>query len=106
MVKILYNVTVSIDVNAEEEWKSWMIDTHIPDVMNTGMFESYRMTKIVTGDHENGVSYAIQYVLPSQKHLDQYQKEFAPALQKDHTERYANRFAAFRTIMEIVSESE
>lgn len=102
-MKIVYNVTVNINVDDEQEWKSWMIDHHIPDVMKTGIPESYQMKKIISGEHQNGVTYAIAYVFPSQEKLDLYQKEFSPQLQKEHHERYADRYAAFRTIMELVS---
>ena len=35
---IIYNVTISIDKEMEKTWIDWMKSTHIPDVMNTGMF--------------------------------------------------------------------
>jgi hypothetical protein len=34
--------------------------------------------------------------------LDDYQKNFAPELQKAHTERYKDKFVAFRTLLEEV----
>ena len=48
-MKIFYNVTVIIDDSILDEWKSWMIETHIPDVMATGAFESYQLTKVIPG---------------------------------------------------------
>ena len=33
---ILYNVTVNIDTDVEEDWIEWMKETHIPEVMKTG----------------------------------------------------------------------
>lgn len=103
-MKILYNVTVSIDESIEREWKQWMIDHHIPDVMSTELFESYQMQKIISGEHENGVTYAIQYLAPSMDHLKTYQDDHALRLQTDHHSRYKDRYAAFRTIMEVVSQ--
>ena len=32
---ILYNVTIAIDNNIENEWKKWMSEVHIPDVIAT-----------------------------------------------------------------------
>ena len=37
-MKVIYNVTVSIDYGASARWLDWMKRTHIPDVMKTGMF--------------------------------------------------------------------
>ena len=40
---ILYNVTVGIDEDVEEEWLVWMIKIHIPEVMATEMFKTFEM---------------------------------------------------------------
>lgn len=100
---ILYNVTVSIDPNIESDWLNWMRTTHIPDVMNTGCFIESRISR-VHGEEEGGLTYAISYVCESQEIYDEYQKTHAPALQKDHTDRYAGKFAAFRTMLTILEE--
>ena len=44
------------------------------------------------------------YLSPSKALMDKYQLEFAPALQKDHMQRYEGRFAAFRTMLEVIEE--
>lgn len=100
---ILYNVTVSIDPSIESDWLNWMRSTHIPDVMNTGCFLESRISR-VHGEEEGGLTYAISYVAESQEVYDHYQKTHAPALQKDHTDRYAGKFAAFRTMLTILEE--
>lgn len=100
---IIYNVTVSIDEAIHPEWLLWMRQTHIPDVMQTGLFHECRISKI-HAEEEGGVTYAIAYLSESMDHLQRYKAEHAPRLQKEHSERFAGRFAAFRTIMEVVEE--
>lgn len=101
MSKIIYNVTVNIDDRVRDEWVSWMKETHIPDVMSTGLFLESRFTKILA-ESEGGTSYSIQYLCASKQDLEEYQQNHAPALQRDHTERYQNKFAAFRTLLEVI----
>jgi hypothetical protein len=36
--------------------------------------------------------------------MDEYSQQHAPILQKDHSERYAGKFAAFRTILSVIEE--
>jgi hypothetical protein len=98
---VLYNVTVSVDPLCEQEWLDWMRTAHIPEVMETGCFLESRLSR-VNGEEEGGVTYAITYVSYSQDHLDRYAREFAPALQKDHSERFQGRFAAFRTTLNVI----
>jgi len=104
-MKILYNVTVSIAEQVETDWKNWMLQTHIPDVMSTGKFLNYSMQKVIDVENEMGVTYAIQYIAPDRETYDKYQQEDAPRLQQDHQQRYNGYFGAFRTLMEIISHS-
>ena len=44
---ILYNVTVNIDPEVHEDWLDWMKKTHIPDVLNTGLFIDNRFLRVL-----------------------------------------------------------
>jgi hypothetical protein len=103
--RIIYNVTVKIDGQIHEEWFQWMKEVHIPDVMKTGCFLSYRFTKIVEDPDEHGVGYAIQYIAENKEMFELYQSQFAGTLQSEHARKYQNRYAAFRTLLEILDEA-
>ena len=100
--KIIYNVTIQIEKDVAEEWLNWMKEVHVPDVMATKMFESYQISRIIK-DQPEGISYAVQYVCKDMKTLHHYQVNFAQKLQAQHTDRYKEKFVAFRTLMEIVA---
>jgi len=98
----MYNVTIAIDPRVEQEWVQWMIKSHIPDVIATGSFLSHSMQKVLSGDEDAGITYAIQYVAPDMATFEQYQVQHAARLQQLHKEKYEGQYAAFRTLMEIV----
>lgn len=99
---ILYNVTVKVDLEIHDEWFRWMKEKHIPDVINTGLFVDSKMCQLLGQDESEGITYAIQYFCESMEDYEKYVKEFSPQLQKEHNERYKDRFVAFRTLMEVV----
>jgi len=100
---IIYSVTVSIDQAREVEWVAWMRSTHLPDVMATGCFTNFRFTRVLSDeDPVHGITYNVQYLLPSHAHYDLYQREFAPALQAETRKLFAGSFEAFRTLLELV----
>lgn len=98
---IVYNVTVNIDTDAEQEWLAWMKDVHIPDVMSTGLFLESRMLRVLADD-EGGRTYAIQYTAADMAHYERYRDEHAPRLQAETQKHYGGRFAAFRTLLQVV----
>ncbi len=99
---IIYNVTVKIDLDVHDDWMQWMQKTHIPAVMQTGLFLSNQIAKVLQQDESDGITYAIQYNCADMKTLQRYSADFAPALQKEHNSRYPDKFVAFRTLLEIV----
>ncbi|MFK7953176.1 MAG: DUF4286 family protein [Ekhidna sp.] len=100
---ILYNVTVNIDKDVENEWIIWMKDVHIPEVMETGYFTSYRMMKMLSeSEDETGKTYAIQYTADSLDNLEEYLEKSAPKLQKQTIIKYGTKMAAFRSVLEEV----
>ncbi len=100
---ILYNVTVSIDASVGEEWLIYMREKHIPEVMQTGHFLEARICR-VAGEEEGGLTYATTYLCESQEIFDVYEANFAPALRKEFNEKWAGKFAAFRTFLSVVEE--
>lgn len=100
---IVYNVTLKAEHDIHEEWLDWMKTVHIPDVMATGCFLSYKICRLLKQD-EDGVTYAIQYYCESTKVLHQYQVKHAAKLQKEHIDKFGERVLAFRTLMEVLDE--
>jgi len=98
---IIYNVTVNIDDNVHLEWVEWMKNEHIPKVMATGYFLENRMCRLMV-EEESGTSYTIQYTLKNMADYEEYVKLHARALQKEHADKYHDKFVAFRSLMEVV----
>lgn len=96
----IYNVTVTLEKDIHSEWLKWMKEVHIPDVMHTGLFVGNKICKLISEDMET--TYAIQYTFREMNDLHKYQKEFAPKLQQAHKEKFKDKFAAFRTVLEII----
>jgi hypothetical protein len=100
---VLYNVTVSIDREIEQEWLEWMRQLHIPQVMETGCFLESRISKI-PGEEDGGSANSCLYLAPTSEKLDEYHAKYAQALQQDHAQRYGGKFAAFRTNLTVIEE--
>jgi hypothetical protein len=100
---VIYNVTVKINSEIADEWLSWMRLHHIPKVLSTGAFHKCRLSKLDLKE-DDGITYVLQYEALSQEVLTKYMIHHAPVLQKEHIDRYANRFVAFRTILEVIEE--
>jgi len=99
---IVYNVTINIDADAHVEWVNWMNNQHIPDVLATGLFLDARICRLINVEEEGGLTYSIQYTAETMDDMKAYEEKHAPRLRADFQARYDGKFAAFRTMMEVV----
>ena len=96
---ILYSVTITIQASIESEWLDWMRRVHIPDVLRTGCFSECRMYQALGTAGEEAI-YVMQYQGDSLEEYHRYRDNFAPALQKEHSDRFAGRFRGSRQVLE------
>lgn len=82
-----------------------MKEVHLPDVMATNKFESYRLTQMLGDDNAHGVTFAVQYLAPSLTSYMAYQNEDAPRLQQDGKEFCGEKCLTFRTLLKIIDHS-
>lgn len=100
---ILYNVTVNVESDLEEEWIAWMKEVHIPEVLDTGCFTGHKFLKLMNkSPEEEETTYAIQYFAEGISNLNYYLENHASTLQKKTIDRYQYRCIAFRTFLEEV----
>ena len=99
---IIYAVTVAIERRIQAEWLTWMRETHVPEVLQTGYFSSCQISHHPLNEDSEREVYTFSYTCKDLADFGKYQRDFAPALQEDHTKRYHGRFRASRAIMEVV----
>ena len=96
---IIYSVTITIQASIESEWVDWMTRVHVPDVLRTGCFSECCISKVL-GSEGDEPSYVLQYQCRSLEEYHRYRDNFAPALQKDHSDRFAGKFRGSRQVLE------
>jgi len=102
---IIYSVTIIIEASIETDWVDWMKTVHVPDVLRTGCFTECRIYKIVVSEGEEP-SYVMQYQCRSIEEYHRYRDNFAPALQKEHSDRFAGKFRGSRQLLEEVEQAQ
>jgi hypothetical protein len=100
---IVYNETLIVDETIYAEWLDWMKQVHIPAVMGTGYFNSYRILNVIDSPNE-GVTCCIQYNTDSSDKFSRFSTGHLPQLHAAHQQRYENKFVLYNTLMETIDE--
>jgi hypothetical protein len=100
---IIYNVTTHVEDEILKSWITWMKEIHIPEVLATGKFVEARFCKVLV-EEQGGSTYSVQFVATSRENLDLYYKEDATVLRQKGVELFGDKFLAFRTELELISQ--
>lgn len=99
---IIYNVTVKVELAVAEAWLRWMLNEHIPGIMQTQCFTDYRIVRLLEVDDSEGPTYAIQYFADSKADYNRYMELYSSGMSQVSFEKWRDRFIAFNSVMEVV----
>jgi hypothetical protein len=101
---IIYNVTSNIDDSIHEQWMAWMMEEHVPKIMETGKFYKIKIVKVLGNHQGQGTTYSVQYSADSREKLEEYYREHSPEMRAEARERFGDKVLQFRTELEIIQE--
>jgi hypothetical protein len=99
---IIYNVTIQVDNSIADQWLGWLQEEHIPDMIATGCFTDARVLQLMEVDESEGPTYAVQYHATSKANYNRYIREHADTMRQKGTEKWGDKFVAFRSVMQVV----
>lgn len=98
----LFNETIKINHGVHNDWLAWMKVKHIPEIMDTGFFREYRISRLLGTDESDGFTYTIQYLCPDFGAYQDYQSQRAAYFERQLHERYSEQYVVFRSVMKVV----
>lgn len=98
---IVYSVTISLDKKDGPAWKTYMLDKHMNDVVQTGCFTHAHLREVLDEDQDR-ISYVGEYFAPDQGALERYYSDFADAMRKDAQKRFEGKITAERKVYKLI----
>jgi hypothetical protein len=99
----IYNVTINIDESVHLEWLTWM-ETHIPEVLNTGKFTAAKLTEVLVDEDMGGRTYSVQYSANTKEDIENYYKYDAERLRAEGLKKFSDKMLSFRTELKLIQE--
>ena len=99
---LIYNVTVKVDWSIHDAWVQWMLNEHMPEMIETGCFTDSKLLRLLEIDEKDGPSYAAQYFANSKSDYNRYIENHSTTVRQKYFDTWGDRFVAFRSLMQIV----
>ncbi|MDB5196626.1 MAG: hypothetical protein JWP88_997 [Flaviaesturariibacter sp.] len=100
---IIYNVTSKVAAVIDRAWVQWMLEEHIPGMLQTGCFTGHKLVRLLEVDDSEGPTYAVQYFAKDLVEYDRYLREHSEALRQESLNKWGHQVIAFRSVMEVVA---
>ena len=100
---IIYNETFIVEESIAPNWLIWIKDNHIPAILGTGFFDSYKVMTVLDSPNE-GITYCFQYYTDSIERYSPFYYTHREKFHQLHNAQFENQFVLFTTLMETVDE--
>ncbi len=103
---IIYNITFKVDWSIHDDWLSWLIDIHIPGMLDTGLFYKHQLVRLLDVEESDGPTYAVQYYLLTLRSYHDFMQHQLALKRREAREKWGDKFVEFSTLMEVVHNGE
>ena len=100
---IILNITTKISWDVHEKWKEWLINEHLPQILETQLFDRYQFVHLIEMDDEEGPTYALQLYSSSADLLDNYRSKHIHRFEKKERELWGDKFVTFQSVMKVIN---
>ena len=99
---IVFNITTKVHLSIDDEWLPWQQQKHIPEIMATGFFISYKLFRLLEQDDSEGYTYAVQYTAIDEEQYQLYMIDFFHLHQQKTFQKWGDKTIAFRSVLEVI----
>ncbi|MFI5124673.1 MAG: DUF4286 family protein [Chitinophagales bacterium] len=99
---ILYNSTTKIDLTHAKDWIEWQIREQIPQIMETDLFESHQLFRLLDQDDADGYTYVIQFRAGNMDHYENFCRDHRSRFNLQADEKWSGHYVCFQSVMELV----
>jgi hypothetical protein len=95
-IMIIYEITAKVRLDLIDEFEQFMRETHIPDLLATGYFESAEIARVTDG------VYRMRYLIKDRETLEQYFETDVTKLRDDFNQKFPLGVDVTRQILEVI----
>jgi len=99
---VLYNITINIDSEKEEEFIAWMNQVYFYGIMQTGLFYEKRFFRLLQEDNGEGINFSAQFLAENLEDLKFFQSRYGAIFRERIKEKFGNQFVSFQSVLESV----
>lgn len=98
---IIYSVRLAVNADILDSWTKWMQDEHIPEMLETKLFSSCQLSRVMEDDAAKQV-FVVNYICESIKDYETYITDYSKAMRQKGIKRFGDEISSSRELQEII----
>lgn len=98
----IFNQSFNVSSEVLVAWKTWTKTQYIPQVMESGFFDSYKISKLITEIQDFENTYILQFTTKCNTHIDEIETSFELDFDFKIATKFGEKVLFFRTLLEEV----
>jgi hypothetical protein len=100
---IIYNITTLVSWPVHDDWKQWLLNELIPELMATQLFSNYQVVRLMEVNEDEGPTYALQMYLNNADDFNTYRDKHLPSFLNKEKIAWGDYATSFASLMEVIN---
>ena len=99
---LIFNTTYLVISKMSDSWHKWLYEHHIPAMVDSGYFSKPQVAKVLTSEHQEGISFAVQFHTENIDLLEAWSEKYKEEFLAGYRKRFGEKALFFSTVLEII----
>ena len=100
---IIYNITMLVSWPIHDEWKKWLKNEYIPELLSTKLFSDYQVVRLMEVNEDEGPTYALQLYLTNADDFNTYRDKYLESFLNKEKSVWGDYATSFSSLMEVIN---
>ena len=100
---IIYNITTLVSWPIHDDWRKWLFDEFLPEIMDTQLFSHFQVVRLMDVNEDEGPTYAVQLYLKNTADFISYRDKHLRKFQQKEKDVWGDYATSFASLMEVIN---
>lgn len=100
---IIYNITTLVSWAIHDDWREWLLNEYIPELMETELFSHFQVVRLMEVNEDEGPTYAVQLYLKNTSDFQYYRHKHLRKFQQKEKDAWGDYATSFASLMEVIN---
>jgi Domain of unknown function (DUF4286) len=100
---IIYNITTLVSWPIHDDWRNWMMDEYLPELLATKLFTHFQMVRLMEVNEDEGPTYAVQLYMNDTTDFNSYRDKHLEWFQQKEKAAWGDYATSFASLMQVIN---